>query len=200
MSIALNPYVQTNAAGSFYIESDGLIVGTAYPDPATRYALTHGWLATTETLPMWGGVGISENIPSHAGAVPRDELGGAIGRATATGNLTGFSVYDQNYAGLNTPQSPVPCVDLGGQVNFYRIGCGARIALEIDPTLVSLETGLINQAVGWDFANQKIIAGSGFPGKVLLVKAAGSYTAVRNATTGFVTWNRNAAAAVVLLQ
>jgi hypothetical protein len=202
MTISLNPYVQTNAAGSFVIESDGLIIGTAYPDPATRYALAHGWLATTETLPMWGGVAISESIPSHAVSTnPRDELGSVIARSTALANITGFSVYDQDYAMVNTPQSPVPLADLGGHVNFFRVGCGQRVALEIDPTLVSLEGGLITQAVTWDFTNQKIIAGAGpFPGKILMIKVGNSMAAVRNATTGFVSWNRGAAAAVVLLQ
>jgi hypothetical protein len=39
-SIAINPYVQTNAAGSFNIETTGVIVGTAYPDPASRFYLS----------------------------------------------------------------------------------------------------------------------------------------------------------------
>jgi hypothetical protein len=202
MTITFNPYVQTSALGSFYIESDGLIVGTAYPDPAARYALAGGWLATTETLPMFGGVGISENIPQEQTAPPTHadvSLGPIVARATATANLTGFSTFDQNYAGVNTPQSPVPLTDLGGQVNFYRLGCGIRLALAIDPTLVSLEGGLTTQAVAWDFTNQKIIAGTGFPGKILAVKSAGCYVPVRNTTTGFVDWNRNGAAAVVLL-
>jgi hypothetical protein len=201
MTIAFNPYVQTNAAGSFYIESDGLIVGTAMPDPAARYALSGGWLATTETLPMWGGVAISENVPQEPPSHPVVALGSIIARATAYANLTGFSVYDQNYAAVNTPQSPVPCTDLGGQVNFYRFGSGARVALEIDPTLVSLEGGLVTAQVSWDFANQKIIAFSttAVPLKILGIKVGGCYTATRSGTTGFVTWNRNAAAAVCLL-
>jgi hypothetical protein len=201
MTIALNPYVQTTAAGSFYIESDGLIVGTAFPDPAARYALAGGWLATTETLPMWGGIGISENVPQEPHGHPVVALGSICARATAYANLTGFSVYDQNYAAVNTPQSPVPCTDLGGEVNFYRFGSGARVALEIDPTLVSLEGGLITAQVSWDFVNQRIIAfaTTAVPVKILSIKATGCYTATRNAGTGFVTWNRNAAAAVCLL-
>ena len=201
MTIAFNPYVQTNAAGSFYIDSDGLIVGTAYPDPETRFALAGGWLANTETLPMWGGVAISENIPVEAGVHPVIALGGAIARATAETNLTGFSVFDQNYAMVNTPQSPVPITDLGGEVNFYRIGSGARVALEIDPALVSLEGGLITQQVSWDFTAQRIIAfaTNALNVRILTIKTTGCYAPVRNGSTGFVTWNRNAAAAVCVL-
>jgi hypothetical protein len=210
----LNPYVQTNAPGMFNIESDGLIVGTAYPDPAARFALSGGWLAQSETLPMWGGVGISEHVPAERLAavtanppnVPTApagradvSLGGFIGRATADANLTGFSVFDQNYAAINSPQSPVPCTEKGGLVNFYRLGCGIRVALAIDPTLVSLEGGLINAAVAWDYTNQKIIAGSGFPGKILAIKTVNCMVPVYSSGTGFITWNYNGAAAVVLL-
>jgi len=57
-------------------------------------------------------------------------LGGNVGRATAlTGSkaLTGFSAFDQDYAMINTPQSPVPTSASFGQVNFYRLGSNARI-------------------------------------------------------------------------
>jgi hypothetical protein len=199
----LNPYVQTNAPGMFTIESDGLIVGTAYPDPAARFALAGGWLAQTETLPMFGGVAISENVPQERPPVTRADvaLGGIIARATAYTNLTGFSVFDQNYAAVNSPQSPVPSVDKGGLVNFYRLGSGARVALAIDPTLISLEGGLITAQVSWDFTNQKIIAfaTTALNVRILAIKASGCMVPVYTSGTGFITWNYNGAAAVCLL-
>jgi hypothetical protein len=205
MNIAFNPYVQTSAPGMFTIESDGLIVGTAYPDPAARFALAGGWLASTETLPMFGGVGIGENIPTEPTnappTLPLVPLGGSIVRAAAEAGLTGFSVFDQNYAAVNNPQSPVPQVGNGGLVNFYRLGSAARVALAIDPALITLEGGLITQQVSWDFTNQRIIAfaTTALPVKILAVKAAGCMVPVYNSTTGFVTWNYNGAAAVCLL-
>src|SRR5262245_11098036 len=202
-NIAFNPYVQTSAAGMFNIESDGLIVGTAYPDPAARFALAGGWLATTETLPMFGGVGISENVPQERPPVTRADvaLGGIIARATAYANLTGFSVFDQNYAAVNTPQGPVPTVGSGGMVNFYRLGSGARVALAIDPTLISLEGGLITAQVSWDFTNQKIIAfaTTALAVKILAIKASGCMVPSYSAGTGLTTWSYNGAAAVCLL-
>jgi hypothetical protein len=203
MTINLNPYQSTNAVGTFYVESDGLIQGTAFPDPATRFALAGGFLASTETVPMWGGVAITENIPQEQAATPPlrvdVSLGGAIIRATANANITGFSVFDQDYAMINTPQSPVPMADIGQRVHFYRVGSGARIALAIDPTLVTLEGTSILSAVAWDFTNQKIIAGTGFPGKVIAVKAVNCMTVVYTPGTGFATWNRNGACAVCLI-
>jgi hypothetical protein len=202
MTVNFNPYVQTNAAGSFVIESDGMIVGTAMPDPAARFALSGGWLATTETLPMFGGVGISESIPNESTAPPMKPavaLGGIIARATAAANLTGFSVFDQNYANFNMPQSPVPVSNNGMFVSFYRLGSGIRVALAIDPALITLEGGLITQQVSWDYTNQKIIAfaTTALPVKILKVKATNCMVPVYTSATGFVTWNYNGAAAEV---
>lgn len=146
------PYATTNAAGSFSVQSAGYIAGTAYNDPAVRFALAGGTLASTETLPMWGGVAISENVPL---STVDGTTGGTIGRATTTTNITGFSVFDQAYSWVSSPQSTVPTAGAAGMtVPFYRLGTGARIAVAMDPSLVSLGGGLITQQVSWDFNNQ----------------------------------------------
>lgn len=155
MSITINPGLTTNAAGSFNTQSLGYIQGTAMADPATRNALAGGVLKSTETLPMWGGVGIFEFVPPNG--TSDGSLGGSIGRANAlTGAtaLTGFSVFDQAHAMINSPQSPVPLAAAGMSVNFYRLGSGARIPVQIDPSMVSLEGKIINGPVSWDFNNQ----------------------------------------------
>jgi len=206
-NIAFNPLAQTNAAGMFNIESDGFIVGTAMPDPAARFALAGGWLSTSETLPMFGGIAINESVPQERPPVSRTDvaLGGIIARATTlaagAGTTTGFAVFDQNYAAVNTPQSPVPVVGSGGLVNFYRLGSGARVALAIDPTLVTLEGGLITQQVSWDFSAQRIIAfaTNALAVKILAIKSSGCMRPIYTAGTGFTTWNYNDAAALCLL-
>lgn len=162
-NVSFNPIQTTNASGTFNIESTGYIQGTALDSPAIRNSLAGGVLASTETLPMWGGVGISENVPSPGSlALPNSVLGGPCGRATSltpntAGALTGFSVFDQNHSAINTPQSPVPLVGSGMTFNFYRLGTGARIAVAIDPALVSLEGGIITQLVSWDFNQQRLV-------------------------------------------
>jgi hypothetical protein len=147
------PFGTTNVLGSFDVSSVGLVQGTAYPDPAIMFKLAHGVLAQAETLPMFGGIGIYTDIPP-AGSVP---LGTPVGRATSLSNLIGFSVFDLNYAAVNNPTSPVPTSGSGMQVNYYRLGSGARVALKCDPALISLQSGLTTQSVSWDFVNQKII-------------------------------------------
>jgi hypothetical protein len=209
MAFQFNPYVQTSAAGMFNIESDGFIVGTAMPDPASRNWLAGGWLGAAETLPMFGGIAITELIAQERPPASRVDtsLGGAITRATvntsagAAGSITGFSVFDQNYATVNTPQSPCPSVQAGGLVNFYRLGSQARVALAIDPTLITLEGGLINQQVSWDITNSKIIAfaTNALPVKILAIKASNCMVPVYTPGTGQVTWNYNGAAALCLL-
>lgn len=162
-NISFNPVVTTNAAGSFSVQSSGFIAGTAYPDPSSRNWLNGGILSASETLPMWGGVGITELIPTPGSTtLPERSMGTIVGRATnqtaaTTGQLTGFSVFDQAHAMVNNPQSPVPLAGSGMSVNFYRFGSNARIAVPCSSALVSIENGVITQQVSWDFANQILV-------------------------------------------
>lgn len=154
-----NAYVTTNAAGSFNTDSTGFTQGTVLDNAAARQFLAAGVLGQNETLPMWGGVAISEAIPGAAGR-PSSLLGPTITRATtntlngAVGQVTGFSVFDENASALNAPLSPVPLVYSGGQVNFFRFGCGARVPVAMDPSLIDLEGNVITSQVSWDFTNQ----------------------------------------------
>lgn len=198
-TVTLNPLVTTNAAGSFSLYSDGVIQGTAMDDPAKRNALAGGILSSSETVPMWGGVAIQELIPA---ATSNGILGGTIARSTNLATITGFSVFDQAHAGLTTPQSPVPLFASGMQINFYRLGTGARLALQIDPALVSLDGGLITQNVSWDFTNQKIIAYDGtnkLPVTIIKIMTANCKTVSYNSGTGNATWNVNGACAIVVI-
>ena len=196
----VNPNIMTVAAGSFNVESTGVICGTAYPDPAARFALSGGILAATETLPMWGGVAIQEFIPQSTPAPQPDKvLGEQIKRAVALAGITGFCVYDQNYAAINTPQSPAPQASPGGFIAFYRLGCGIRLALEMDPAL-ALDGLVTTTPCTWDFTNQRIIAGAGpLPVKILRTFSGNCMAASYASGTGFLTWNRNAAAAICLI-
>lgn len=177
-NVQFQPYNQTNAPGTYTTQAVGLVQGQAYPDPAIRFKLAGGVLSANETIVMWGGVGIYTNVPgANGGAV---QLGPVVGRATAltgTTALTGFSVTDQAYGMIITPSSPVPTIGSGGQVNYYRLGSGARIAVAADPSLITLQGLLTTTAVSWDFVNQKLIP------SVSTTASSGTY----NSTTGLVT-------------
>ena len=152
-AISYNPWITTNAPGTFSTSSDGFVQGALMDDPSSRNYLTIGSLAGTETLPMWGGVGIFEDLP----AVGAGALGPTVGRATTLANLTGFSVYNQAYAFIQTPQSYAPTAGSYSTVPFVRIGSISRLAVQIDPALVSLNGGLTTQQVSWDFNLQRLI-------------------------------------------
>ena len=152
-TIGFNPGITTNAAGSFSVQSNGLYQGVIMDDPATRFSLTAGQLATTEVLPMWGGIALFENIPTLGDNV----LGSTIGRATSAARINGFSCFNQASNGITTPQSNVPAFSGGMTVPFVRLGSGNRIAVQCSAALAGLDGGATNQPVAWDLTNQQLI-------------------------------------------
>lgn len=189
-TVPLSPFTQTNGnAGLFNATSVGFRQGTAMADPATRYRLRAGILATTETLPMWGGVGVYAFVPGGDPAnltQPNVALGTVVGRATAltgTYSLVGFSVFDEAYGMVTSPQYTVPLAGSGMQVNYYPLGSLARVVVACDPSLVSLVGTGVQSQVTWDFTNQLLVPFLG-----TLTIASGTY----NNTTGLVTLTMNA--------
>lgn len=160
-NVAFNYMTTSNAAGAFTISTDGVVQGTMYDDPAAIWALRSGILATTETLPMWGGCGIYELVPSTAAGSPMEQLGSVVGRATTvdqTSNtgLVGFALFNQAHHMVSTPASPVPMAGSGMNVHYVRLGSGARIAVACDPSLAALEGASVGQQLSWDFNAQRL--------------------------------------------
>lgn len=182
-TVSFNPFVQTAGNnGLFNVTSNGLRQGTAYPDPSTRYRLRSGILAAAETLPMWGGVGVYADIPTYGSTNPNTAVGSTVGRAVslsdATKPLAGFSVFDQAYGMVTSPQSTVPLAGAAGQVIWYPLGSLARIAVACDADLASLWGSPISSQVSWDFTNQRLVPYLG-----TLTISSGTY----NNTTGVIT-------------
>ena len=198
-TLAGNPYVTTVSNGTFNTQSKGLTQGDVYPDPSTRYARRGGVLASSETLPMWGGVGVYALIPGNSSnppSVPVRALGATLGRATAlTGSkpLLGFSVFEGAYNMVNNPQSPVPLIGSYGSVMYYALGSRARIIVQCSPNLINYQGEPLNQPVSWDFTNQQLEP------YVSTTIASGTYTTAAtissgtyNSTTGAVSLTMNA--------
>ncbi|EBG5746778.1 hypothetical protein FI228_25290, partial [Salmonella enterica subsp. enterica] len=133
-ALSVNPMQTTNARGTFYAKSDGLIQGVALDDPAARYALASGTLASDEIKPLWGGLPVNELVPG-ASSAPR---GSIIKRAASLSQLVGFSVFNQAHNGLTTPQSPVPLLLSNMSVSFYRLGSGMRVPVKASDAVISL--------------------------------------------------------------
>jgi hypothetical protein len=198
-SVPFNPFATTNAAGSFGVSSVGYIQGVAVDNPAALQFLNAGLLASTETLPMWGGVAVMSQIPIQGNFI------GGIQRADNYADLSGFSVYNQNYANLSSPQSPAPVTLVGGQVNWYPLGCGALIPLAINATLAaSLQNGttLNNYQVSWDFTNQLIVAfnTTALAVKIIAIDTANSLGVTYTSATNTCVFNTPGATAIALCQ
>lgn len=154
--VSINPYAQTSApTGLFNKTSTGLVQGDTFPDPAARYKLTTGVIASDETAPMWGGIGINAKIPSLTSPSFTPTT---ISRSDALTNLMGFTTFTQSVNGITSPASPVPQFGSGTTLNYYRINSGARIILAIDPTFAAtLDDGTIAPACSWDFTRNMIV-------------------------------------------
>lgn len=197
-NISFNPVVVTNFPGSFTPYSSGYVQGTFLDDPAVRYELSGGILATTETMPMWGGVAIKASVPTPATAAA--ELGAVITRAAGYPTVTGLSVFNQANNMVTTPQSTVPLSGTGMGVNFFSLGSGARIVVLCSAALAAaLEGGAYNQQVSWDFVNQQLITFSvtAFPCKVLNVNVGNSLTVTYNSGTNYATWTPATSTALI---
>lgn len=175
-SIAFNPFSTTNAAGSFNTTSEGYVQGIFLDDPAIRFELASGtYIGVSQpTLPMIGGAAITEGIRDGAGGTgtaasgASGSLGSLIDYAStvtnpssanaALGAITGFSVLNQMYSGVTTPDSPAPTFATNTSVGFMRKGCGIRLPVACDPSLVAATGSAINSYFSWDFNTQTLTA------------------------------------------
>jgi hypothetical protein len=205
MSITINPGTITTALGTFSVSLDGYIQGFAEDDPSTRVWLTGGQLDPAETLPMWGGVPIQELLYNPTNI--NSSLKATVKRATSAATTTGFSVFNQDHAMINTPQSPVPLASNYMLVNLYRLNTNARIICACDPALAATlaAAAIMPTAFNWDATNGWITLGTGGSGgwalpttlKVVGFNTGNSMTVSYASGTGFATWNR-AGSAIVL--
>lgn len=178
--VNFNPMQTTNAAGLFGVSSDGYTQGIAMPDPAVRNELAGGVLAASETLPLWGGCAIYENLAVTGN---NGHYGNTVGRAASLAFVTGFSVFDQGHNAIINPSNGIPLIGPGMTAMFYRLGSGARIPVACDPSLISLNGGLINQQVSWDYNNQRLVAYDAATATVAVSSLTASWSSVTNMFT-----------------
>jgi hypothetical protein len=186
MQVTFNPMAVGSFGGNFQIDSGGYVQGDYIQDPAIRFSLATGVVASTETLPMHGGVAITETLGSSV-------LGNTLARATSDAGITGFTVFNQAHNGIllqgNGFQVPL---NFGGQtMSFFRLGSGARIPVACDPALTSLIGGSVTPQVTWDYNLQMLVPYDAATASVNVT----SITAAYSATTGLWTFAVVAAAA-----
>jgi hypothetical protein len=207
MTMSINPQQMTNAAGTFYKSSKGGWQGMFMADPAIRNELKSGIVAPTQTAPLWGGMAITESLPTTGAEA--SEVGSVLALATDVANLTGFTVFDQSHAMINSPESPVPLASggggngppalPGGAINFFETGTGARIWVACSQAVAnSLSGGVVNPVVYWDYTNQVLLTSGtdALSVKVVGVDTSGN-TPVVVYSGGLATWNYSGFGALI---
>lgn len=202
-AISINPALVTNAPGSFTVDTYGYIQGMFLDDPAVQNELMSGIVLPTATVPMWGGMAITESItnPTNvAGAIKS-----TVAPATAETNITGFSVFNQAHAMYNSPQSPVPLAPPSGGINFFRLGSNARIVVACSAAVAAALLGSpVDTAVYWDYTNQVLLnapGGTALPVKVVeVITGASAQTLTYSTGTGYATWGNPTYPAVAVIQ
>ena len=159
-TISFNPFGTSTPQNTFLSPTQGYIQGTVYDDPTARLELMGGTLAVSETIVMWGGRPIGEQINVTA-AGASDGLGPVCASATSTATATGWCVFTQAGSMVLIPGGAYPPVAaVGNYISFFRYGSNARIAVACDPALVaSVSTGnptITSQALYWDVTNYRI--------------------------------------------
>jgi hypothetical protein len=199
MTVSFNPQLTTSPSNTFLSSTEGYVQGTTMDDTSSRMWLTSGVVASSVTQPVWGGMAITEEVAT----VNANALGNSLVLASAAGNVTGFTVFDQAHNMIIVPGNTVQQSVAGMTVNFFRFGSNIRIAVGVLSSIVAtLDSGAINQALFWDPALQQLTA-SGTSGafalpattKILSLNS-NSKTINYNSGTGALTWTTGNAALI----
>lgn len=204
MSLTYNPAQVTNANNTFYSTSDGGVQGFFQDDPAIRFQLRSGIVAPAQQTALWGGMGVSVNLPTAG--VEAGSLKAALTLATSEANLMGFTVWNQSLATVLNPSvsDPVPQAGAGngtnpgGAINFFLLGSNAQIWVQCSSAVAgALKGGAYNQAVYWDYTNQVLLnapGGTAIPVDVVDVSTNGNAMVV---ASGGASWNYSGYAALI---
>lgn len=202
--ISLNPMATTNAAGLFNVNSNGYTQGDAQDDPAVKFQLAGGVLATNAAQPVWGGVPVQEVIQSASAQPGTNTLGDILNLASGTVVPTGICVFNQAFQGITTPQSNVPLYSPGMSINFYRFGSGARIPLVCDAGVVGLGGSAITTTVYYNYTTGVVTttnpgAQAALPVKIVGISPNGNKTVSFNSGTNTANWVYNQPVALCLI-
>lgn len=204
-TISFNPFSTSTPQNTFLSPTQGYMQGLVYDDPTSRLELMGGTLAIAETIVMWGGRPIGEQINVTA-AGASDGLGPAVASATSTATATGWSVFNQAGSMVLIPGGAYPPVAaVGNYVSFFRYGSLARIAVACDPALVtsiSVGTNVItSQALYWDVTFYRItLTTSGgnwaLPTTTKLISTNSGNSKIITYTASQASWTTGAAAII----
>ncbi len=162
-TISFNPFGTSTPQNTFLSPTQGYMQGVVYDDTVARLQLMGGQLATTESIVMWGGRPIGEQINITLTG-NSDGLGPQVASATSQATCTGWSTFGASYVLIPGGVYP-PVAAVGNWIGFYRYGSLARMAVACDPALVTSISGgtntITSQALYWDVVNYRITLSTG---------------------------------------
>jgi hypothetical protein len=157
MTVPQNYGTTTNTA-SFLLDTQGYVQGQVFDDPVSRLWLANGTVVSNSSIPIWGGLPITEQINVTGSAA--EGLGPVVALATSQTNCTGFTTFLQQAHMVISPGSPAPTVGPYNSVGFFRLTTNQRVVVACDPALVSSISGagdaINSQALYWDTTNYRI--------------------------------------------
>jgi len=196
-NISFNPALTTSPQHSFLVETEGYIQGSLFDDdPAIRLSLFSGLIAAGVTQPVWGGMALSETVPT----ANANQFGANLLLATAETNVTAFSMYNQAYSSMIVPGNSAPIAVAGNTTTYFKLKSNAQIVVQCSAALVTaVEAGFTNQQVSWDFVNQMLIPFSttALPVQIQRVNTNSKIISY-NSSTGAVTWITGNAAVILI--
>ncbi len=147
----MGAYSTTGISDGFVVSTDGYVQGMFLPDPANRYNLEGGYVASTQTQPLWGGLAVTLAVP----AVGSNAQGPGLVAAASLAGINGWTLFDQGAAGLISATSSVPLYSAGMSINYARPGSHLRICLAVESVslLASLVGAEPHVALYWDPVN-----------------------------------------------
>lgn len=192
-SISFNPSQTLSPQNSFLLQTLGYVQGQMQDDPVAFQQIRQGFIASSVTGSIYGGMAVTQNIP----AIGEEQQGAQIVLATDVATLTGFTIGNKAYNSILVPGSTVPLATAGMTTSFMKLGSGARIAVQCDPTLAaSLAAGAVNQQVAWDFTNQKLIAYTSGTALPVTVEALNSNSKIVTTVNSVLEWTTGTCALI----
>lgn len=138
-TISVNPYATTSPYPNFQLATQGGVQGLPFDDTVARLWLKEGLLASTETLPMWGGVPVNIGI-NNSGAGPAG-TGAPVARATSAATTNGWSTFYQMAHMVIVPGNSVPLIGVNASVGYFLNGTNIQLWVQVDPDLVAAAAG-----------------------------------------------------------
>lgn len=192
-TISFNPAQTLSPQDSFLLQTQGYVQGQMQDDQVAYQQIRQGFIASSVSGAVWAGMAVTQEIP----AINSEQQGASLILAATVADLTGFTIGNKAYNSIIVPGSTVPTASAGQTTSFMKLGSGARIAVQCDPTLASsLAGGAVNQKVAWDFTNQQLIAYTSGTALPVTVEAISSNSKIVNVSGSSYTWTTGTCAII----